>query len=69
MATRVRVLRGVSIRRVVAAQRGATCLASAQVHPARTNLHTFFAYPSLRMFDVRDRSDMSACFARPEYVL
>jgi hypothetical protein len=60
MFRRVRVFRGVTIRRAIATQRRTTLLARAQVHPLRTNLHTLFADSFFRAFDFRDGIDMSA---------
>jgi len=60
MPARVRVFAGVTIRRAVATERDATRLARAQVNPARANLHAFFAFTALRMFDVNDRVEMRA---------
>ena len=68
MARRVRVFRGVSIRRTIATPRPATLLARPQVHPRRTNLHALFADAFLGMFEFGDGVDMNAgfwCHARP----
>jgi hypothetical protein len=51
MPARVRVFAGVTIRRAVATERDATRLARAQVNPERADLHAFFAFTALRMFD------------------
>jgi hypothetical protein len=51
MPAGVRVLARVPIRRAVAAERDATRLARAQMHPAAADLHTLFAFPSLRLLD------------------
>ena len=58
MPARVRVFARVTIRRAVAAKRNATRLARAQMHPARADLHAFFAFTALRMFDVSDCVEM-----------
>jgi hypothetical protein len=58
MPARVRVFAGVPVRRAVATERDATRLARAQVNPARPDLHAFFAFTALRMFDVNDCVEM-----------
>ena len=62
MSARVRMLSGVTIRRVVATERHSACLTCAQVYPLRTDLHTLFAYVPLRMFDGSNRSEVIANF-------
>ena len=62
MSARARVLCGVAIRRVVTAQRRATRLTRPEMHPLGADLHTFFAFPALRMCDGRNRFDMGAGF-------
>jgi hypothetical protein len=60
MPAGVRVFAGVPIRRAVATERDATRLAGAQVNPARADLHAFFAFTTLRMFDLSDCVEMRA---------
>src|SRR2546422_3104664 len=67
MSTRVRVLRGVTIRRVVTTQRRATRLTGPQMHPSRADLHAFFAFSPLRMFDTRNRLYVSASFFNHDF--
>ena len=47
----VRVLAGVTVRRTIAAERDAALLARAQMHPVCPDLHAFFAFAALRLFD------------------
>jgi len=47
----VRVFAGVPIRRAVAAKRGSTRLAGAQMNPIFADLYAFFAFTALRLFD------------------
>jgi len=56
MLTGVRVFAGVLIRRAVAAQRDSTRLARSQVNPVAANLHAFFAFASMRLFDRLNRN-------------
>jgi hypothetical protein len=51
MSRSVRVFAGVPIRRAVAAKRGSTCLADAQMNPICADLYAFFAFTALRLFD------------------
>ncbi len=47
----MRVLAGVTVRRAVAAERDAAFLAGPQMHPVCADLHAFFAFAALRLFD------------------
>jgi hypothetical protein len=47
----VRVFSGVTIWRAVAAQGDATSLARAQMDPGCANLHAFFAFAALGLFN------------------
>jgi hypothetical protein len=60
MSTGMRVFAGVLIRRAVAAQGDPTRLARTEMDPICTDLHAFFAFPSLRLFDrpARNRIQM-----------
>jgi hypothetical protein len=60
MSTGARVFASVLIRRTVAAQRDSARLARPEMHPVGTNLHAFFAFPTIRLFDRfnRDRIQM-----------
>src|SRR3954449_9428416 len=51
MSTGARVFASVLIRRAVAAQRNATGLARPEMYPVGTNLHAFFAFPTMRLLD------------------
>jgi hypothetical protein len=51
MSTDVRVFGGVAIRRTIAAQRDSTCLARPQMNPVTADLHAFFAFAPLWLFD------------------
>src|SRR5438552_13320962 len=51
VSTGVRVFAGVLIRRTVAAQRDAACLARPQMNPRRSDLHAFFAFATMRLLD------------------
>ena len=62
MTTRACMLRRMPVWRTIATPRGATLLASAQVHPLRTDLHTFFTNPLLRLLDFINRIDMNTYF-------
>ena len=53
-----RMFARVLVRRAVAAQRHATCLARAQMDPARADLHTFLAFAALRLLDRFNRIQM-----------
>ena len=54
MSGGVRVSAGVLIRRTVAAQRHAACLACAQMNPVITDLYAFFTFLPFRSFDGLD---------------
>ena len=54
----VRVFAGVLVWRAIAAERDSTRLARAQVDPLRPDLHAFFAFAALRLFDGRDRFEV-----------
>ena len=58
MSRGVRVFAGVPVRRAVAAKRGSTCLADAQMNPICAHLYAFFAFTALRLFDRIDRVKM-----------
>ncbi len=58
MPSAVRVFAGVLIWRAVAAERDAAFLAGSQVDPLRSDLHAFFAFTALRLFDGRDRFEV-----------
>src|SRR6476659_3252354 len=60
MAARARVMRGVLVRRAVAAQRGAALLARAQMHPRCAHLHALRALAPPWALDVIHRGDVSA---------
>jgi hypothetical protein len=62
MSTRVRVLRGMAIWRVVTTQRRVARLTRPQMDPLRADLYALFALPPLRMLDARNRVDMGAGF-------
>lgn len=47
----VRVFSGVTIWRAIAAERDAALLARAQMYPACPDLHAFFAFAALGLFD------------------
>ena len=51
MLTGVRVFAGMLIRRAVAAQRDAACLARAQMDPIAVDLYALFAFTTLRLLD------------------
>ena len=59
MTTRARMLRRMLVRRTIATTRRTALLASPQVDPLRTNLHTLFANQFLRLPDLVNRSDMN----------
>ena len=60
MTARLRVPRGVPVRRVVATQRPAALLARAQVNPAVARFHALFAFAPLRVLHRGDRIQMRA---------
>src|SRR5207244_6618479 len=62
MAAGARVLRGMLVRRAVAAARAAALLAGAQMEPARADLHALLALVPFGLFDGVDRFDMGARF-------
>jgi hypothetical protein len=51
MPARVRVFARMMVWRAVAAKRGSTCLAGAQMDPRCADLYAFFAFTALRLFD------------------
>ena len=51
MAARVRVFARVMVWRAIAAECDSTCLAGPQMNPVRTDLHAFFAFEAVRLFD------------------
>ena len=51
MSRSVRVFAGVPVRRAVAAKRGSTCLADAQMNPICADLYAFFAFTALGLVD------------------
>src|SRR5258706_8062010 len=63
MSARLRVPRGVSVRRVVATQRPAALLTRAEVNPAVARFHTLFAFALLCMLHHSDRIQMGAASA------
>ena len=69
MSARVRVLRGVAIRRVVTTQRPATRLTCPQMNPLSADLHALFAFSPLRMFDARNRRYVRASFLNHDLLL
>ena len=69
MPAGVRVLAGVLVRRAVATKRDAACLAGAQMHPARADLHAFFAFAALRMFNGFNRIQMRTAARTHECLL
>jgi hypothetical protein len=52
---------GVAIRRGIAAQRRAACLAGPEVDPGATRLHTRFADAHVRLLHCRDSRDVRTC--------
>jgi hypothetical protein len=60
MCRRPSVLTGVSIRRRIAAQRHAACLARAQVNPVRSDLNALLTLMILRMLHRLNRADVDA---------
>lgn len=64
MPTLVRVFSGVPVRRTVAAERDAACLAGPQMNPVVADLHAFFAFAALRLFDRCDRVEMRTASLR-----
>ena len=69
MFTSLRVLRGVTIRRVVTTQRRAARLTGPQMHPSRADLHALFAFSPLRMFDSRNRLYVRTSFFSHDFLL
>ena len=63
MASRVRVLARVLIRRAVTTKRDPALLAGPQMNPLCADLHAFRTFANLRMFDRRDRIEMRATSA------
>ncbi len=51
MPALLRVLAGMAVRRTIATQGDAAFLAGPQMHPVRADLHAFFAFAALRLFD------------------
>jgi hypothetical protein len=64
MPALVRVLGGVMIWRGVATEGDAACLTSPQMNPVVANLHAFFAFAALRLFDRCDRGEMRTASLR-----
>lgn|SRR6266540_1484141 len=62
MFARVRVLCGMTIRRVVTAERRGARLTRPQMDPLCADLHALFALTPLRMFDSLNRSYVRAAF-------
>ncbi len=60
MSAGVRMFGRVPVRRAVAAQRDSTCLARPQMHPIAADLHAFFTFGALRLFDRFNRIQMRA---------
>jgi hypothetical protein len=58
MSAGVRVFAGVLIRRAIAAQRYAACLACPQMHPIATDLYALFAFVAFRLLNRVDRIKM-----------
>ena len=58
MSAGVRVFGGVFVRRAIAAQRYAACLACPQMHPVATDLYALFAFGAFRLFNRVDRIKM-----------
>ena len=54
MPAGVRVFAGMLVRRAIATERHAARLARPQMHPAAADLHAFFAFAALRLFDGLD---------------
>jgi hypothetical protein len=69
MSARVRVFRGVVIRRVVTTQRPATRLTCPQMDPLSADLHALFALPTLRMFNGSNRRYVRASFLNHHLLL
>jgi hypothetical protein len=65
----MRVIRGMVIRRAVAAERHAARLTYAQMNPHTTDLYTIFTLSPLRMFDGRNLFDVSARFLSHHHLL
>src|ERR1044072_4646038 len=62
MTTRARMLRRMLVWRTVATTCLAARLTSTQVNPLRTDLHTLFTHPLLRLLDFFNRIDMNTYF-------
>ena len=58
MSAGVRVFGGVFVRRAIAAQRYAACLARPQMHPITADLYALFAFEAFRLLDRFDRIKM-----------
>lgn len=56
----MRVFGGVPVRRTVATQRDAACLAGPQMDPVRADLYTLLAFEDFRKFDLADDIDVLA---------
>src|SRR5215831_10923488 len=69
MTGRTRVLRGMTVRRVVTAVCTAAFLTGSQVHPSPADLHALLAFVPLRLLDGRDRRDVRAGFVGHESTL
>jgi hypothetical protein len=64
MSAGVRVFTRMPVRRTIAAERHAACLARSQMNPARAGLHAFLAFAALWLFDGLDRLEMRAASVR-----
>ena len=62
MPDRVRVVRGVAIRRIVTTQRRGARLTRAQMNPLGSDLNALFALPPLCVFNACNRLDVRASF-------
>jgi hypothetical protein len=58
MPARVGVFARMLVRRAIAAECDSTSLAGPQMNPGRTDLHAFFAFTALRLFNRLDRVKM-----------
>ena len=58
MPATMRVFAGVLVWRAIAAERDSTRLAGPQMNPVCADLHAFFAFTALRLFDGRDRVEV-----------
>jgi hypothetical protein len=65
----MRVFAGVPIWRAVAAKRGSTCLAGAQMNPICADLYAFFAFTALRLLDRIDRVEMRTASVGHDIIL